>query len=270
MEEYVECPICKQKFRIIYKNHLQKHGYNSREEILKDFPNMKFYSEWLSNKNRETANINCTTPEARERSRKLMKATSDKLFKDNPEYRIKYSEIRKEIWKREDYRNKISKSWTDERRKEFSEWSKKSNKERLQNPEYREKNAKQFASIGGHGIKTTYNGKHLKSSYELIVVKYLDEETNINYEYEPMLFDYTINNENHKYIPDIYIKDLNLFIEIKPKYKINEEVNQIKRQSVIDKGYNYKFLTEDDLDNLENYFNSLFESSTTIESIIDN
>lgn len=219
-EEYVECPICKQKFRIIYKNHLQKHGYNSREEILKDFPNMKFYSEWLSNKNRETANINCTTPEARERSRKLMKATSDKLFKDNPEYR--------------------------------------------------EKNAKQFASIGGHGIKTTYNGKHLKSSYELIVVKYLDEETNINYEYEPMLFDYTINNENHKYIPDIYIKDLNLFIEIKPKYKINEEVNQIKRQSVIDKGYNYKFLTEDDLDNLENYFNSLFESSTTIESIIDN
>lgn len=267
MEEHVKCPICNKQFRIIYTNHLKKHNYNSREEILKDYPDMKFYSEWLSNKNRDTANQHFTTEESRERSRKLMKETSNKLF-SNPEYRKQYKNMKKELWKTKEFREKFNNSrWTEERREEFRQWSIKSNKERLKDPEYRERNARQFSSIGSHGIKTTYNGKHLKSSYELKVIKFLDEETNIKYEYEPFLIEYELDGKIHNYIPDIYIKELNLIIEIKPEYKLKDKEVIEKENASINKGYNYKYLTENDLDNLKEYFNSLFESSTTIESI---
>lgn len=57
-------------------------------------------------------------------------------------------------------------------------------------------------------------------------------------------FHYSYENETHRYYPDIYIKSKNEVIEVKSTYTFNKEKdkNLLKRQSVLDKGINFKFI----------------------------
>lgn len=57
-------------------------------------------------------------------------------------------------------------------------------------------------------------------------------------------FHYFYENETHRYYPDIYIKSENKVIEVKSTYTFNKEKekNLLKRQAVIDKGINFKFI----------------------------
>ena len=56
------------------------------------------------------------------------------------------------------------------------------------------------------------------------------------------LIDY--ENTNHRYYPDIYIKSENLVIEVKSTYTFNKEKekNLLKRDSVLNKNINFKFV----------------------------
>jgi hypothetical protein len=59
-------------------------------------------------------------------------------------------------------------------------------------------------------------------------------------------FQYTTpDNKIHRYYPDILIKSENLIIEVKSEWtgRFKENIIELKRQSVIDSGYNYKQLT---------------------------
>jgi hypothetical protein len=57
-------------------------------------------------------------------------------------------------------------------------------------------------------------------------------------------FHYFYENETHRYYPDIYIKSENQVIEVKSTYTFNKEKdkNLLKRQSVLDKEINFKFI----------------------------
>jgi hypothetical protein len=57
-------------------------------------------------------------------------------------------------------------------------------------------------------------------------------------------FHYSYENEIHRYYPDIYIKSENQVVEVKSTYTFNKEKekNLLKRQSVLDKGINFKFI----------------------------
>jgi hypothetical protein len=57
-------------------------------------------------------------------------------------------------------------------------------------------------------------------------------------------FHYVYENQTHRYYPDIYIKSENQVIEVKSNYTFNKEKdkNLLKRQSVLDKGINFKFI----------------------------
>jgi len=57
-------------------------------------------------------------------------------------------------------------------------------------------------------------------------------------------FHYFYENETHRYYPDIYIKSENQVIEVKSIYTFNKEKdkNLLKRQSVLDKEINFKFI----------------------------
>lgn len=57
-------------------------------------------------------------------------------------------------------------------------------------------------------------------------------------------FHYFYENETHRYYPDIYIKSENQVVEVKSTYTFNKEKekNLLKRQSVLDKGINFKFV----------------------------
>ena len=57
-------------------------------------------------------------------------------------------------------------------------------------------------------------------------------------------FHYTYEGATHRYYPDIYIKSINEVIEVKSQYTFNreKEKNLLKRQSVLEKGINFKFI----------------------------
>ena len=67
-------------------------------------------------------------------------------------------------------------------------------------------------------------------------IKRINPDTfEIEYEYE---------NTNHRYYPDIYIKSENQVIEAKSTYTFNKEKekNLLKRDSVLNKNINFKFV----------------------------
>ena len=71
----------------------------------------------------------------------------------------------------------------------------------------------------GRGIKTWYlshiaGNVYLRSSYELEYAKYLDA-MNIKWKQNTESFIYIWKNDKHKYYPDFYLIDENLYIEIK-------------------------------------------------------
>lgn len=59
-----------------------------------------------------------------------------------------------------------------------------------------------------------YKGINFLGSWEVNFAKYLDSK-NINWERCKDQFDYYFKNENHKYTPDFYLLDFDLYIEIK-------------------------------------------------------
>ena len=65
-----------------------------------------------------------------------------------------------------------------------------------------------------YGIKIYYNNECFDSSWEIFFVKYLDSK-NIQWKRPKKFFNYNWNNSIHKYYPDIYLPEYDLYIEIK-------------------------------------------------------
>lgn len=57
------------------------------------------------------------------------------------------------------------------------------------------------------------------------------------------IFYYTEDGKKHRYFPDFYIKSENKVIEVKSEYTYNvdKEVNELKKQAVLEKGINFEF-----------------------------
>lgn len=85
--------------------------------------------------------------------------------------------------------------------------------------------------------KITYQG-----TYELNFLDCFYDIINIE---EPnFTINYILDNKNHKYHPDFYIKNHNLIIEIKSDYTYNKEINKnlAKQKACIKKGYYFLFV----------------------------
>lgn len=54
---------------------------------------------------------------------------------------------------------------------------------------------------------------------------------------------YIINDKKHRYFPDFYIKKYNKIIEVKSEYTYNKNknVNEVKKESCINNGFNFQF-----------------------------
>ena len=146
----------------------------------------------------------------------------ERLCKENPNKQesswIKYNKTREpinqfikakqggyEIIVSEETRKKISLNW-------LGKHHKIETKELIQNTiDDKIKNNKWHNSFG---IKIKYKNDYFDSSWEVKFVKYLDLN-NIKWERPKNSFNYYWNGSNHKYYPDIYLPDYNLYIEIK-------------------------------------------------------
>lgn len=90
---------------------------------------------------------------------------------------------------------------------------------------------------------------------------------NIPFEYESIRYEYKIDGFRLYHVVDFYIPKYNLIIEVKPSYKFkdgfiknhNEEYRKIiaKRDGGIALGYNYIFITEDNLDSKDSFYKAI-------------
>ena len=100
-----------------------------------------------------------------------------------------------------------------------------------------------------------YNGLFYRGTYELDFIKFC-EKNKIIIE-KPSKIEYIINNEEHYYFPDFFIPIYNLIIEVKSSYyyKLNENINILKKEYTINSGYNFLFIMDKDYTELEKIIN---------------
>ena len=128
----------------------------------------------------------------------------------------------------------------------------KRNQKLYSNPDFKERATSRIMNASPwHRDRYYYKDLSLRSSWEVKFAEWLDSE-GINYEYEKVKINYISPNTNSSrtYYPDFYLPDYNLCIEIKPKmYLANPEVIA-KAEATKDAGYGYRFITQDELNDL--------------------
>lgn len=86
---------------------------------------------------------------------------------------------------------------------------------------------------------------------DLLLKKYNEKDIIIDVSKMPKIT-YTVDNKEHRYYPDIYIKSVSKFIEVKSKYTYNvtKKINLIKKEAVLNNGYLFEFYIFDKKGNL--------------------
>jgi hypothetical protein len=214
MKERVTCLICGKKLKIISKDHLNTHNI-SKDEYIKLYPNAEIVSELL-----RYTRSNCRKGIKRpEHSLRMMGI-------NNPSFGIKKSDEEKELMSKnrtgkgigvagkyertEDIKFKISVGVCDA---------------------YVEKRIISCLPGYGYYYSTKMKLENIyRSSWELIVMKYLDIHPAITYwAHEPFYIEYiTPDNKRRNYIPDflIHIDDvIKELWEVKPQYCIDGKGN---------------------------------------------
>lgn len=239
------CPICGAEKRQLTKHVNMKH-HLTKEKFLEIYPGTKMISEETSEAISDSLRENWKDPNIAQRyssywrSEEHGKEVSERLKKDwkeNPDkYKIPFQEYARSPEGREvRSRNmkKVSDSlWKDE---EYVE------KKRVQGRDQMLKNLKD-PSFGYCRNKCYYNGVYYRSSWEVKFAKFCDDNT-IKFKYESFKFDYEYEGHLHYYVPDFYLIEYNIFIEIKPSCKINL-LTDIKIASVRDKGFEIYYITD--------------------------
>ena len=261
--DFVVCPICGVKRRNLTK-HLKFHRL-SKEQFLNLYPDQQMVCSSTISKMTEAAKI-----EYQDRRYEMARYGSIAITKYNKSeskwsgengdrLRKKLSETMTStltrLWDTPEYKKHISEERS--RRfldKDYAERNSENLRRLWRNPEYVEKMKNRQCCMKDYG-----DGLHFRSSYEYRLARVLID-SGVDYQYEPFCIDYSFKGSDRRYFPDFYIEKYNLVIEVKPKKFISEEVNLAKKDSVIGKGYNFMFITEDELE--------LAEGSSTIERVI--
>ena len=261
----VKCPLCGKEYRcyVSTEHLLQKHGFNNREEVEKLYPGNPLHTEeWLElagrggkrtsqhkNEDPEWADLvqkKIHTPQQRERQSEAHKNKS--YATENS--RKKQSEATLKLWSDPSYR------------KMQSEKTKKQHENGLTQRVLENSGKKRFP----------YKQYSMRSKWEVRFAELLDE-MGLEWEFESKVFDYHHPDKNKiaKYYPDFFIKDLDLFIEIKPKSLINK-VMSAKIQGVRELGRRITYITEDaefNLDGLKKQLKDMPVATTQMLMLAD-
>lgn len=196
------------------------------------------------------------------------------------EYRERHTESIRKTASTKEYREKVSSSLKEFYRNKdnYAKWLSS-----VQTDEYKEKQRvhslemwsdpnhihKVHAGYTKNSKFVDYKGKlfYLRSSYECICFDYL-VYLGYDFDYECSSFEYFYKGYLRHYVPDFYLKDFHLFLEVKPlKFTTNHKI-QAKLNSVREKGYSIIFITENELKDLD-IFKDTILGSTTIQTLLD-
>lgn len=128
----------------------------------------------------------------------------------------------------------------------------KRNRKLFQDPDFKDRASRRLMKANRwHGDRYRYNGMSFRSTWEVKFAKWLDSEK-ISFEYEGVKVKYfdPEKGTERTYYPDFYLPDQNLCVEVKPKIYLDSKVVQSKRDACIEAGYKFKFITQDELNNL--------------------
>ena len=285
MSDYLTCPYCgKSGFKNLVSHTRQKHGKNL-ELLLKDFPNIEYEHPEYVNNRLNAMRITCKTEEFSNKMSMIRK----QYFKDHPEARDKCSEtmchlihsgiiklgdgyraLKEHLDKDPDFAktqyklrsDKLKERWTKERDVIIADIMKGWTKEARGRQSRITTNY--LMSIHMNINKLTEKQLELQFSKELNILfrssweKQLAEflfDNCIKFEYETYKFRY---NQVYNYIPDFYLPDYDLFIEVKPIPMIDQEVID-KLNSVINKNKPIILFTEIELKDINAFLNKIVE-----------
>ena len=100
--------------------------------------------------------------------------------------------------------------WTDDRRKQHSDRMKEVMKQTVANhPE-----SYSYKNFCGRSKKSLYNGQRMHSSWELLVARWLDENS-IAWTRKVPAFKYQWQGSEKSYFPDFYLPGLDAYLEVK-------------------------------------------------------
>jgi len=111
--------------------------------------------------------------------------------------------------------------------------------------------------FGGMRTKPVYKNVTLRSQLELRAVKFLEKRDNLILNETLIYEDPTTrvrwadsNGKLHVYHPDFYDVINDIVYEVKPKKYVDDESDELlrKRQSVLDAGFNHRYLTDIEID----------------------
>lgn len=69
-------------------------------------------------------------------------------------------------------------------------------------------------NVCGRVKQVEYNGTVFKSKWEVRTAEWFDKQL-VDWEYEPKYFDYVWENKKRKYFPDFYLKEYDVYVEVK-------------------------------------------------------
>jgi hypothetical protein len=246
-EKLLECPICGQYNIKQLTHHLTWKHNLTKEDFLAKYPDTKLWIDEISER--------CA------RAQQLGIETYRDNLKENPNY---YDDVYKKRSQNRNYDEIAEKTKLTRIKNHSNEKMSIRVKKLWQNEDYRKLQSDKAKEQHKNGLtkiimdkagKKRYNitlnniEYSMRSTWEVKLATFL-YENNIEFEYEPFAIKYMFNNKEKLYYPDFYIKKTNLILEVKPLNLCNNEMVIAKRLSCINKGYNYMFITENELDKL--------------------
>lgn len=250
-------------FQKTYKNSEEGRRKNSEaQKIAQNRPDVK---EKQQKERKERAN----RPEVKEKFKKWSKEYHNRedvkaitsewtknFFAKNPEFLETFHKRTKEYYNNEylhDEKAKEKKSAAAKKMNNDPNYKKKKSNTFLnkwKDPEFAEfmlnsrHKYKEFIFPSGKIVKIQgYEDKALKDLLEkynendiFVGIKNIKDQIGEIY--------YNLNENIHQYLPDIYVKSINTVFEVKSKYTYNQkvEINSLKENACIEKGFNFKFL----------------------------
>lgn len=276
MEDKLICPICNNKYKLLGR-HMKLTHKLSNEMIQQQYPGLKLMvdseRERITSQLTESREKNWQNPEYKEKMRDAAKRNMQAIH-DDPE-KVKKSQ-EKAYESRMKHASDDPDWWYSVRSTAAKHcWQNQSRIDAHHNllvelwkdPEYRKNQTNRFIDMlndiwsdperakecfyGYHTYKSVeYSSKnngvlYFRSSWEKVLASFMDAN-NIDWSYESLSIKFCYENKNHHYIPDFYLKDYNLILEVKPNKFIDDYVIA-KLNASEDAGYKIKLITEDHL-----------------------
>jgi|GEM_PF-7100533 len=238
--DYVVCPICSKKLKIINVKHLKERHGMTKEEAREFQKGINYISKNCSKKKSKAQEEKWSDSEYKEKvSKKISKVKKSNWTEEDSQRLAQY---------RRDYRNNNPEEF-----EKFKIRMSKSHKKKIRNDEdYRDDLLSRLKNKNTNSgwYESNCLGKiYLRSGFEFKVARYLDE-LSIDYSYEDLVILYKYKGEINNYVPDFSLE--NIILEVKPKNRIDEKV-KCKKRSAIKEGYDFYFITEKELSSKDKF-----------------